>query len=156
MSESLTDERRTSVTAFLLRALRWFRSRAIRVQRVITDNGPGYVSRLFAKACHLLGLTHLRTRPYTPKTNGKAERFIQTLLRKGAYALPHRNVDTHAADLPRWLALYNRARPYAGLRGVPRPRGVHQPPEQPARKPQLAWIIHEAAGLPPVSTGHAA
>jgi hypothetical protein len=54
LSESLTDERRTSVTAFLLRALRWFRSRAIRVQRVITDNGPGYVSRLFAKACHLL------------------------------------------------------------------------------------------------------
>jgi transposase InsO family protein len=113
------DERRTSVTGFLVRALRWFRSRGIRVQRVMTDNGSGDVSRLFAKACRLLGLRHLRTRPYTPKTNGKAERLIQTLLREWAYALPYRNADTRAADLPRWLAFYNRERPHAGLNGVP-------------------------------------
>ena len=79
--EVLPDEKRQSVTGFLVRALRWFKSLGIRVERVMTDNGSGYVSRLFRKACRMLRLRHIRTRPYTPKTNGKAERFIQTLLR---------------------------------------------------------------------------
>jgi transposase InsO family protein len=86
--EVLPDERRQSVTGFLLRALRWFRRLGIRVERVMTDHGAGDVSRLFRKTCRLRRLRHLRTRPYTPKTNGKAECFIQTLLRAWAYALP--------------------------------------------------------------------
>ena len=86
--EVLADERRRSTTGFLVRALRWFRARGVRVERVMTDNGPGYVARLFRKACRMLHLRHIRTRPYTPRTNGKAERFIQTLLREWAYAIP--------------------------------------------------------------------
>jgi transposase InsO family protein len=113
--EVLPDERRQSVTGFLVRALRWLRRQGIRVERVMTDNGSGYLSRLFRKACRLLRLRHLRTRPYTPKTNGKAERFIQTLLREWAYALPYRSSDSRAADLPRWLRHYNHERPHASL-----------------------------------------
>jgi transposase InsO family protein len=113
--EVLPDEKRQSVTGFLVRALRWFRRQGIRVERVMTDNGSGYVSRLFRKACRMLRLRHIRTRPYTPKTNGKAERFIQTLLREWAYALPYRTSQTRAADLPRWLRHYNQERPHASL-----------------------------------------
>ena len=113
--EVLPDEKRQSVTGFLVRALRWLRRQGIRVKRVMTDNGSGYVSRLFGKACRRLRLRHIRTRPYTPKTNGKAERFIQTLLREWAYALPYRSSDTRAADLPRWLRHYNHERPHASL-----------------------------------------
>jgi transposase InsO family protein len=113
--EVLPDEKRQSVTGFLVRALRWLRRQGIRVERVMTDNGSGYVSRLFGKACRRLRLRHIRTRPYTPKTNGKAERFIQTLLREWAYALPYRSSDTRAADLPRWLRHYNHERPHASL-----------------------------------------
>jgi len=115
--EVLADERRQSCTGFLVRALRWFKERGVRVERVMSDNGSGYVSRLFAKACRLLHIRHLRTRPYTPRTNGKAERFIQTLLREWAYALPYRSADSRTADLPRWLAWYNTSRPHAGLAG---------------------------------------
>jgi transposase InsO family protein len=113
--EILPDEKRQSVTGFLVRALRYFKGLGIAVERVMSDNGSGYVSRLFRKACRLLRLRHIRTRPYTPKTNGKAERFIQTLLREWAYALPYRSSDTRAADLPRWLRHYNHERPHASL-----------------------------------------
>jgi transposase InsO family protein len=113
--EVLPDEKRQSVTGFLVRALRWFKRQGVRVERVMTDNGSGYVSRLFRKVCRLLRLRHIRTRPYTPKTNGKAERFIQTLLREWAYALPYRSSDSRAADLPRWLRHYNQERPHASL-----------------------------------------
>ena len=125
--EVLTNERRQSCTGFLVRALRWFKDRGVRVERVMSDNGSGYVSRLFAKVCRLLRIRHLRTRPYTPKTNGKAERFIQTLLREWAYALPYRSADSRAADLPRWLAWYNHERPHAGLGGRT-PAIILQPP----------------------------
>ena len=124
--EVLTDERRRSCTGFLVRALRWFKDRGIRVERIMSDNGAGYVSRLFRKACRLLRLRHLRTRPYTPRTNGKAERFIQTLLREWAYALPYRSADSRAGDLPRWLHWYNYRRPHAGLDGHP-PATLLQP-----------------------------
>ena len=113
--EVLPDEKRQATTGFLIRALRWFKSQGIRVERVMTDNGPGYIARLFRKACRLLRLRHIRTRPYTPKTNGKAERFIQTLMREWAYALPYPSSDHRAADLPRWLRLYNHERPHASL-----------------------------------------
>ena len=109
--EVLPDEKRQSVTGFLVRALRWFKRQGIRVERVMTDNGSGYVSRLFRKACRLLRLRHIRTRPYTPKTNGKAERFIQTLLGEWAYALPYRS--SKCGDGPASLAspLQPRATP---------------------------------------------
>ena len=123
--EVLPDERRQSVTGFLVRALRWFKRQGIRVERVMTDNGAGYVSRLFRKLCRLLRLRHLRTRPYPPRTNGKAERFIQTLLREWAYALPYRSSDSRAADLPRWRRHYNQERPHASL----------------ARQSPAAWLL---------------
>ena len=113
--EVLPDETRRSTTAFLVRALRWFRARGIRVERVMTDNGSGYIARLFRKALRMLGIRHIRTRPYTPKTNGKAERFIQTLLREWAYAIPFNFSDARAADLPRWLTWYNQQRPHGSL-----------------------------------------
>jgi len=113
--EVLADERRASTTGFLVRALRWFRERGIRVERVMTDNGSGYVARLFRKALRMLAIRHIRTRPYTPKTNGKAERFIQTLMREWAYAIPFRSSETRAADLNRWVDWYNRQRPHASL-----------------------------------------
>ena len=113
--EVLPDERRQSTTGFLLRALRWFRARGVRVLRVMTDNGSGYIARLFRKVLNLLGIRHIRTRPYTPRTNGKAERFIQTILREWAYAIPFPSSDRRAADLPRWLAWYNEQRSHGSL-----------------------------------------
>ncbi|PVE20701.1 hypothetical protein DC522_30765 [Microvirga sp. KLBC 81] len=80
-----------------------------------SDNGYGYVAKLFQKALRMLGMRHIRTRPYTPKTNGKAERFIQTLLREWAYAIPFSSSDARAADLPRWLTWYNQQRPHGSL-----------------------------------------
>ncbi|MAS41680.1 MAG: hypothetical protein CML46_10550 [Rhodobacteraceae bacterium] len=113
--EVLPDERRGTTTGFLVRALRWFRARGVRAERIMTDNGSPYVSKLFARVLRMLGLRHIRTRPYTPKTNGKAERFIQTLLREWAYAIPYRSSDSRARDLPRWIDWYNRQRPHSAI-----------------------------------------
>jgi transposase InsO family protein len=113
--EVLPDERRISTTGFLVRALRWFRARGVKVERVMTDNGSGYVARLFGKALRMLAIRHIRTRPYTPKTNGKAERFIQTMLREWAYAIPFRSSESRSADLQRWIAWYNQRRPHVSL-----------------------------------------
>ncbi len=121
--EVLPDERRQSTTGFLVRALRWLRKRGIRVERVMTNNGSGYIARLFRKVLRLLGIRHIRTRPYTPMTNGKAERFIQTLLREWAYAIPFRSSALRAADLPRWLDWYNSRRPHVSL-GIRTPAQV--------------------------------
>ena len=116
--EVLADERRDTTTAFLLRALRWFREHGIRAERVMTDNGSAYRSCRFAKALRLLGIRHIFTRPYTPKTNGKAERFIQTLLREWAYGLHHPTSAARNADLPRWLDWFNRSRPHSAIGGL--------------------------------------
>ena len=113
--EVLADERRESATAFLARAVGWYRARGIRVEGVMTDNGNAYRSSLFALACRRLGLRHLRTRPYRPRTNGKAERFIQTLLREWAYGRLYRNSDERIAALPDWLRYYNYTRPHGSL-----------------------------------------
>jgi transposase InsO family protein len=113
--EVLADERKNTTTGFLLRALRWFRAHGIRAERVMTDNGSAYRSRRFAKALRLLCIRHICTRPYTPKTNGKAERFIQTLQREWAYGLAHPSSAARNADLPRWLDWFNRSRPHAAL-----------------------------------------
>lgn len=117
--EVLADQKRGTTTGFLVCALRWFRSRGIKVERVMTDNGSAYVSRLFAKALRWLDIRHIRTRPYTPRTNGKAERFIQTLLREWAYAVPYRSSDSRNRDLARYLDWYNTGRPHYALNRQP-------------------------------------
>jgi transposase InsO family protein len=116
--ERLADERAHTTKAFLQRAVRWLRRQGIRPQRVMTDNGSGYIAKDFAAACNELGLRHLRTRPYTPRTNGKAERFIQTLLREWAYARPYRTSNQRARRLEPWLRYYNRQRPHSALNGL--------------------------------------
>jgi transposase InsO family protein len=113
--EVLPDDRRYTATAFWLRALREFRRRGIHVQRVLTDNGGAYRSRPFRKACRWLGISAKRTRPYRPQTNGKAERMIQTMLRKWAYAAPYANSAQRRAALADWLRRYNEERPHASL-----------------------------------------
>jgi len=117
--EVLPDQKRGTTTGFLVRALRWFKSRGVAVERVMTDNGSAYVSRLFAKALRWLNIHHIRTRPYTPRTNGKAERFIQTLLREWAYAIPYRSSNSRNRDLGRYLNWYNTARPHYALSRQP-------------------------------------
>ena len=113
--EILPDEKRYTATAFWLRAVREFRRRGIQVQRVLTDNGGAYRSRPFRKACRWLGIATKRTRPYRPQTNGKAERMIQTLLRKWAYARPYANSEHRRAALHAWLRVYNEERSHASL-----------------------------------------
>jgi transposase InsO family protein len=117
--EVLPDERKATATGFMLRALRWFRDQGVTVERVMTDNGSAYRSRRFRKALRWLGIRHIYTRPYTPKTNGKAERFIQTLLREWAYGLTHPSSKARNADLPRWLDWFNRSRPHSAINGLP-------------------------------------
>ena len=117
--ETLADERPDTTTAFLRRAVRWLRRQGIRAQRVMTDNGNGYVAHAFSDTCRELRLRHLRTRPRTPRTNGKAERFIQTLLREWAYARSYRTSNQRARRLVPWLRYYNRERPHSALRGLP-------------------------------------
>lgn len=117
--EVLADERKTTAVGFVLRALRWFRTRGVKVERIMTDNGSAYVSKLWAKALRRLRIRHIRTRPYTPKTNGKAERFIQTLMREWAYAHCYPSASARTADLPRWLDWYNTARQHSALKASP-------------------------------------
>src|SRR5262245_41231919 len=118
-AEVLLDERGATVAAFLRRALRWFARRDVRVVRVLSDNGSGYVSRVFATACQALRVAHRRTRPYTPRTNGKAERFIQTLLREWAYSRPYTSSLERQAALPPWVHYYNWHRRHGSLQGRP-------------------------------------
>jgi transposase InsO family protein len=113
--ELLPDERSEAVRAFIRRALAWFRARGVRVRRVLTDNGSAYRSRSFRATCRALRLAHRRTRPYTPRTNGKAERFIQTLLREWAYHRPYYTSADRSRVLPGWLEHYNCARPHTAL-----------------------------------------
>ncbi len=114
-SEILPDEKRASCLRFLFNALRFFRGLGVRVQRVMTDNGASFRSFRYAKAIRRLGIRHLRTKPYTPKTNGKAERFVQTSLREWAYAQAYPTSDDRAHELPRWLHRYNWHRPHGGI-----------------------------------------
>jgi len=114
-SRILPDERKESAVAFLQAAIAYYASLGVTVSRVMTDNGSCYRSKAFAKACRDLGLKHIRTRPYTPRTNGKAERFIQTALREWAYAVAYPNSQRRAAELPVWLHRYNWHRPHGGL-----------------------------------------
>jgi transposase InsO family protein len=115
-SQILPDERQESAVAFLKAAVAYYASLGIRVARVMTDNGACYKSKAFASACRDLGLSHLRTKPYTPRTNGKAERFIQTALREWAYAVAYPTSRHRAAELPTWLHRYNWHRPHGSLK----------------------------------------
>lgn len=100
---------------FVRRAVRWFAQRGVQTERVMTDNGAAYRASAFVALCAELGVRHVRTRPYTPRTNGKAERFIQTLLREWAYARPYRSSAGRRRALPRFLHYYNRRRPHSSL-----------------------------------------
>jgi transposase InsO family protein len=113
--EVLGAEDAATAIGFLRRALAWFRERGVEVERVMTDNGPAYISHAHAAACRELGLRHLRTRPYRPRTNGKAERLIQTLLREWAYGQIYGSSAERTAQLPRWLDHYNYRRPHGAL-----------------------------------------
>jgi len=117
--EVLPNEKGTTTAAFLRRAVAWYRSMGIKVRRVLTDNGSGYLSKVFANTCVWLRLRHRRTRPYTPRTNGKAERFIQTLLRECAYAIPFISSAQRTHALRGWLRHYNEGRIHGALKTTP-------------------------------------
>ena len=118
-SQVLPDEKQTSAVAFLEATVSRYHRLGITVARVMTDNGSCYKSRAFRQACERLDIKHIRTKPYTPQTNGKAERFIQTALREWAYATAFNTSDERRAELPRWLHRYNWHRPHASLGGKP-------------------------------------
>jgi transposase InsO family protein len=109
------DEKKESAVAFLDKALSYYRSLGITVSRVMTDNGSCYRSKAFIRACKRLDIKPMKTRPYTPQTNGKAERFIQTALREWAYATAYNNSNERRCDLDLWLHRYNWHRPHASL-----------------------------------------
>jgi transposase InsO family protein len=109
------DEKKESALACLEAALAYYASLGVTVTRVMTDNGACYKSFAFRDFCRERGLKHIRTKPYTPKTNGKAERFIQTSLREWAYAKAYPTSDQRAAELPAWLHRYNWHRPHGGI-----------------------------------------
>ena len=113
--EVLGDEKATTAAGFLGRAVAHYRAHGIRVERVLTDNGACYRGVVHALACRTLGLKHLRTRPYRPRTNGKAERFIRTMLGGWAYGAIYGTSDERRAALPGWLDFYNRRRPHGSL-----------------------------------------
>jgi transposase InsO family protein len=118
-AEVLQDEKGTTCTGFLERAAVFFADHGIRIQRVMTDNGSGYRSKLFKAAVRGLGARQLYTRPYRPQTNGKAERFIQTLLREWAYVRSYRSSAYRRRALRPWLRRYNHRRPHGSLDGRP-------------------------------------
>jgi transposase InsO family protein len=111
------DERKRSAVAFLKAAVVYYAGLGVIVERVMTDNGSCYKSFAFRNACRQLDLKHIRTRPYTPKTNGKAERFVQTCLREWAYARAYNTSQQRAEELPFWIHRYNWHRPHGGIKG---------------------------------------
>lgn len=118
-SQIKPSERKEPAVAHLKAAVAYYRRLGIKVERVMTDNGSCYRSRLWAKTCRELGIKHIRTKPYTPQTNGKAERFIQTAIREWAYATAFETSDQRREALPEWQHRYNWHRPHASLGGQP-------------------------------------
>jgi transposase InsO family protein len=113
------DQTEASATSFLTVATAWFASLGIQTRRILTDNGACYKANRFRTACSILGLKHRRTRPYTPRTNGKAERFIKTTLNEWAYARTYQNSQERTATLHTWTHQYNWHRPHASLNQLP-------------------------------------
>ena len=116
--EVLPDEQKATTIGFLTRAVGWFSEQGITCRRVLSDNGSSYRSGEWRKACSALDLKPIRTKPYTPRTNGKAERFIRTLLGEWAYAMPFQTSEERKRWLPRDLWLYNGRRCYMALGGL--------------------------------------
>ena len=114
-SQAYPDETRTSAIAFLRAAVAYYADLGVAIARLLTDNGPAYRSKAFAVACRELGIKHRFTRPYTPRTNGKAERFIQTALREWAYVATYSNSAHRQAALQPWMHRYNHHRPHSAL-----------------------------------------
>jgi transposase InsO family protein len=119
-AEVLRDQKASTAIGFLRRALAYYRRHGIRVERILTDNGSCYCAATYKLACRALALRHSRTRPYRPQTNGKAERFIRTLLEGWAYGAIYRSSQQRTAGLDGWLWHYNHHRKHAAL--------GHQPP----------------------------
>jgi transposase len=124
--EVLTDEKAITAVGFLRRAVRHFACYGITAEQLITDNGSAYRSTIHAIACRTLGIRHLRTRPYRPQTNGKAERFIRTLLSGWAYGAIYRSSAERNAALAGWLDFYNRRRPHGALSHKPPIARLHE------------------------------
>ena len=124
--EVLNDEKALTAIGFLRRAAAHFASYGMTVEQLITDNGSAYRSTVHAIACRALGIRHLRTRPYRPQTNGKAERFIRTMLGGWAYAAIYRDSHQRTAALNGWLAFYNRQRPHGALGHKPPIARLHE------------------------------
>ncbi len=121
--EVLPNEHSDAAVPFLRRASAWFKRKGVKVQQVMTDNGSAYISNDHAELCQELGIRHLRTKPYTPRTNGKAERFIGTMIREWAYVRPYRNSNRRRESLKPWIRQYNYKRPHRGLaRSTPNQR----------------------------------
>ena len=118
-TQLLPSERKEDATAFLESSLAWFKQHGVTVQRVMTDNGSAYKSKLFAAAMKHHAVIHKRTRPYTPRTNGKAERFIQSSIREWAYATPFSSSAERQHAMHPWLHDYNTLRPHSALAGKP-------------------------------------
>jgi transposase InsO family protein len=119
-SEIHDDEKATTVTAFTRRALEWFLDHGIAAERLMTDNAFAYVNNhSLHELLHRRAIRHLRTRPYTPRTNGKVERYQQTLQREWAYALEYASSDARRASLPHWLRHYNERRTHSALGNRP-------------------------------------
>jgi len=114
-AEIFPDEKKESAVTFLLKMVADFSRLGVTVDRVMTDNGSCYRSKASARDCTQLGIKHIMTKPYTPQTNGKAERFIQTALREWAYATAFEHSDQRRSALPLWLHRYNWHRPHASL-----------------------------------------
>ncbi len=118
-AEVLPDQGQRAAVDFLSRAVDWFGKLGVAVERVMTDNGSAYVSHEFAAICRALGMRHIRIRPYTPRTNGKIERFIQTLLREWAYRFAYRSSNERERWLEPYLHFYNFHRRHSSLADNP-------------------------------------
>lgn len=118
-AEILPDEKKETTTGFLQRALKAYEIIGVKAQRLMTDNGSAYRSKLFNRLLKAHSIKHIYTRPYTPRTNGKAERFIQTMLREWAYGAPYANSISRQWALAPWIDYYNRERPHGGIGKLP-------------------------------------
>jgi transposase InsO family protein len=134
--EVLSNETATTTVGFLARATTWFANRGVTIQRVMTDNGSPYRSTAWATWCADHHVRHLRTRPYRPRTNGKAERFIQTMLREWCYAATYQSSQHRTDALPAWLDYYNNHRPHSDI--------GHRTPASALDTDLRCWDLHLA------------
>lgn len=116
--ELLTDERAATTGLFFIRALRWFRDQGVNVERILTDNGSAYRARTLRRACRRLRIRHLFTRPYHPQTNGKAERWIRTVLSECLYLQVFNSPAERGLALVEFVRYYNESRPHLGIHGL--------------------------------------